>query len=61
MVGKFESELEVATHVTEALEKEFGNSWHCIVGYFFASSIVMGASDHVNMKKGSLQILVFRE
>lgn len=62
MVNRYDNNLEIAVKISEALEEQYGSSWHCVLGTAseVASSVAMSGESHILLNKGTFLIQVFQ-
>lgn len=55
-----ESQSNIAERIKNHFDKNFGKTWHCIVGKIFGASITFERKNCIYFSEGELNILLFK-
>ncbi|KAM3180025.1 Dynein light chain Tctex-type [Hymenolepis weldensis] len=59
-MDQFSVEKDIAAQVKKAFDKEFGPTWHCIVGRNFGSYVTHEARHFIYFYMGQVAILLYK-
>ncbi|VDO01001.1 unnamed protein product [Rodentolepis nana] len=59
-MDQFSIEKDIAAHVKKAFDREFGPTWHCIVGRNFGSYVTHEARHFIYFYMGQVAILLYK-
>ena len=57
---KFNEKKDVAAYIKNKFDKKYNPTWHCIVGWKFASSVTNKSKHFIYFSLGQVAILLFK-
>ncbi|VDM25598.1 unnamed protein product [Hydatigera taeniaeformis] len=59
-MDQYNIEKDIAAHVKKAFDREYGPTWHCIVGRNFGSYVTHEARNFIYFYMGQVAILLYK-